>query len=259
MKTEAESLAVLKRKVKDFPETLVILGSGWNAVLEGLSVEMEIGYETLFGVKATAPGHAGKLVVASMGNKRVAFMAGRFHMYEGYSGRQATLPIRVFGEVGVKQLVVTTAVGALNEKYRVGDLVVVSDLITIFLALDSPLSGPQFLDMSEVFSPRLRAIAREVLVDNSIPFHEGVHVFYRGPQFESPADKMALRFLGADVTGMSLAPETILARWLKLDVLGLALVTNLAFVKHSADDVLAEAEKVREQLKTVLVGIIEQV
>jgi purine-nucleoside phosphorylase len=239
------------------PETLMVLGSGWNKVIEHLKTETEIGYEQLFGVTATVPGHAGKLVIAEYQGKRVAIMAGRFHTYEGFTARQATLPIRVFAEAGIKNVILTAACGALNEKYKVGDFVILSDLITLFLALDNPLLGPQFLDVSEVFEPGLRAAARKVAVAKTIPFHEGSYCYYHGPNYETPADKMALRFLGADVVGMSTVPETLVARWHKLNVLGLAFVTNLAFVKHDHKEVVAQAEKASQQMSDLLLGILE--
>lgn len=257
MLTEVESLKILQDRVKQMPETLMILGSGWNKVIEHVQVETKISYEELFGVTATVPGHAGTLVIGRHQGKRVAMMAGRFHTYEGFTARQATLPIRVFAEAGVKNLILTAACGALNEKYKVGDFVILSDVITLFLALDNPLLGPQFLDVSEVFDPALRQSARKVAIDKAIPFHEGSYCYYHGPNYETPADKMALRFLGADVVGMSTVPETLVARWHKLNVIGLAFVTNLAFVKHDHKEVVAQAEKASQQMSQLLLGIVE--
>lgn len=234
----------------------MVLGSGWNKVIDELEVETEISYEDLFGVKATVPGHVGKLIIGRHDDTRVAIMAGRFHTYEGYTARQATLPIRVFSEAGVKNLILTAACGALNEKYAVGDFVILSDMITLFLALDNPLIGPQFLDVSEVFDSNWRAKARKTAVEHAIPFHEGSYCYYHGPNYETPADKMALRFLGADVVGMSTVPEAIMARWHEMNVLGLAFVTNLAFVKHDHKEVVAQAEKASDQMKQLLLGII---
>src|SRR5690348_5088485 len=108
MYSEQESLKFLIAKVKNFPRLVVVLGTGWNKVLGGVVPEFEISYKELFGVEATVPGHEGKLVIATVEDKRVAFMVGRFHMYEGFSARQATLPVRVFAQVGMKQMVVTS-------------------------------------------------------------------------------------------------------------------------------------------------------
>jgi purine-nucleoside phosphorylase len=131
-----------------------------------------------------------------------------------------------------------------------------SDVLTLFLALDNPLSGPQFLDMSEVFDEEMKQAARKVLMDEGVPFREGIYAYYHGPNYETPADKMALKMLGADVVGMSTVPEIIMARWLGVQVLSFAFVTNLAFVKHDHHEVLAESEKAADGMSNVLSGIV---
>lgn len=251
-----QSVRELRLRVKKFPDTVLVLGSGWNKILDEMDVEVAIPYEDLFGVSATVPGHQGKLLIGSIHKRRVACMSGRFHMYEGYSGYDATAPYRLFGKMGVKTLVLTAACGALNEKYKVGDFVILSDMITLFLAIDSPLRGPQFVDVSEVFDGELRKKAISICSSHNIPFHEGVYAYYHGPNYETPADKMALRFLGADVCGMSTVPETLVARSLGMRVLGLAFVTNLAFVKHSHQEVVAEANKAAKDMRALLSSII---
>lgn len=257
MFTEEKSLSILKKSVTQFPETLMVLGSGWNKILGDMAVEKSIPFSTLFGVSATVPGHEGKLVIGTIGKKRVACMSGRIHMYEGYTAHQATLPYRVFAKMGMKSLILTAACGALNEKYKVGDFIVLSDMITLFLALDNPLKGPQFIDVSEVYDIELRKKAVQVCGNNSIPFHEGTYVYYHGPNYETPADKMALRFLGGDVVGMSTVPETLAARACGVRVLGLAFVTNLAFVKHSHKEVVEEANKASKKMSTLLAGVMQ--
>ena len=253
------SFSILHSHVPKFPETCIVLGSGWNKVLDGAEIETELSYKDLFAVEATVPGHEGKLVIANMHGRRIAFMAGRFHTYEGFTSRQATTPIQVFAKAGLKKLILTAACGALHEKYKVGDFVVLSDVITLFLSLDNPLIGPQFLDMSEAFNPEMRNQARQILQKSSIPYHEGSYCYYHGPNYESPADKMALRFLGADVVGMSTVPEVIVARWNKIDVLGIGFVTNLAFVKHDHKDVIAQAEKASKHMTLLLNEIIQSI
>lgn len=256
MNTLEKSFSIIQKQIPSFPETLIILGSGWNRLLEDVVVEKKIPYSELFGIETSVPGHTGELVIGTTGKKRIAFMSGRFHMYEGYSGEEATLPIRLFAKAGIKKLILTAACGALNEKYKVGDFVILSDIITLLLALDNPLKGPQFIDVSEVFNLDMRKKAVKICVENDIPFREGSYVYYHGPNFETPADKMALRFLGADVVGMSTVPETLAARALGIDVLGLSFVTNLAFVKHNHKEVLEEADKASEKMKRLLSLIV---
>lgn len=256
MKTIEEAQKVIKKKVSSFPETLLVLGSGWNKIVDEMVIDQRISYKELFGIKTSVSGHAGELIIGSIHKKRIACMSGRFHMYEGYSGFEATMPIRLFAKLGIKNLILTAACGALNEKYKVGDFVILSDVITLFLALDNPLKGAQFVDVSEVFNPLMRERARKVCVDAHIPFHEGTYVYYHGPNYETPADKMALRFLGADVCGMSTVPETLMARFYDIKILGLAFVTNLAFVKHSHEEVVAEAQKANIAMKTLLSSLV---
>lgn len=249
-----ESVNILKKSIKNFPSTLFILGSGWNKVLNDVEVQTEIEYEKLFGVKSTVPGHAGKLVIGKLEDKLVALMVGRFHTYEGYSTEEVTRPIQVFAQLGLKRVVITSAAGALNEKYRVGQFVILSDVITMLCP--SPLTGPQFVDLSEVFDSRLRLRAKQICVRSEIPFREGTYCYVRGPHFETPADKMMLHHFGADVVGMSTVPETIMARSLDIEVLGISFVTNLAFAKHDHHDVLAAAEKGSQQMVELLRGIV---
>lgn len=256
MKTLAESYQTVSKKVPSFPTTVIILGSGWNKILDDMKIDVRISYEELFDVKTSVPGHSGELLIGSIGKKRVACMSGRFHMYEGFSGYEATAPIRLFAKLGVKNLVLTAACGALNEKYKVGDFVILSDMITLFLALDNPIRGANFVDVSEVFDKGLRENAVQICAKHVIPFHEGTYVYYHGPNYETPADKMALRFLGADVVGMSTVPETLVARSLNMNVLGLSFVTNLAFVKHNHKEVVAEANKASEKMEVLLSNLI---
>ncbi len=256
MFTLEKSTQILKKLIPVFPTSLVVLGSGWNKVLDEVKIDSEIGYEELFGVKTSVPGHTGKLIIGNINQSRVAFMSGRVHMYEGYSAEKATLPIRVFAQAGIKQLILTAACGALNPKYKVGDFVILSDMLTLFLALDNPLRGPQFIDVSEVFDAELRNKAKKICIENEIPFHEGVYAYYHGPNYETPADKMALRFLGADVVGMSTVPETLTARSFGINVLGLSFVTNLAFVKHDHKEVIAEANKASGKMRILLTSFL---
>ncbi len=238
-------------KLNNLPETLVILGSGWGKAIEGVEVVQELGYEQWLGVKSSVKGHAGKLVVG----KSCAYMMGRLHLNEGFSVDQVVEPLKRLAKGGVKRVVVTSAAGALNEKYKVGDVVVLSDLLTLFLP-ESPLKAGQFQDMSKVFDKKWQVEAGRVLKKEGLSFHEGIYAFARGPHFETFADKRALKRLGADVVGMSTVPEVIAAKSLGMKVLGLSLVTNLAFVSHSHEDVLKAAERASLGLARVLKNLI---
>jgi len=245
----------MKQVINNCPDTLVILGSGWNKALERTRVETKYSYLELFGNAASVPGHSGELVIGQIGQKRVAFMSGRYHLYEGYSGIEATEPIESLAKAGVKRMVVTSASGALNPEYQVGDFVVLSDLLTLFLK-SNPLIGPKFVDMSAVFSDTLRQRAVEAIQSLKRQVREGVYAYVSGPHYETPTDKRALLMLGADCVGMSTVPEVLRARALGLEILGLSFITNLAFVKHDHKDVIAAAELSAEAMADLIEKIV---
>lgn len=245
----------MKQLIKNCPETLVILGSGWNRALERTEVEAKYSYQELFGTAASVPGHKGELIIGRIGSTRVAFMSGRYHLYEGYSGAEATEPIAQLANSGVKRLIVTSASGALNPEYEVGDFIVLSDLLTLFLK-SNPLIGPKFVDMSQVFSPQLRQLALNSLNELKLSHKEGVYAYVSGPHYETPTDKRALLMLGADCVGMSTVPEALRARELGIEILGLSFITNLAFVKHNHKDVIAAAERSAEAMADLIEKIV---
>ncbi len=257
MLTPKDSAALLKIRVKNFPKICVVLGTGWNHILKNVTVELEMPYQELFGTTSSVPGHDGKLIIGSINHQRVAFMSGRFHTYEGYSSEEVTRPIQTFALAGAEKVILTAAAGALNEKYQVGEFVILSDMITAFC--QSPLIGPKFTDLSNAFSPEMMRSAQKICISQQIPIHEGRYIYVRGPHFETPADKMLYRQLGADVIGMSVVPETIMANYLKLQVLGLACVTNLAFVRHDHLDVLAASEAASKNMVKLLSQLISTI
>jgi len=240
--------------IKVNAKTALILGSGWDKVLTQVKVIKSWDYSRIFSVKSTVPGHEGKLIYGTLAQKPVLIMSGRFHIYEGHSAFKATEPIRLLKELGITTLVTTAAVGGLNPKYQVGDFVILSDMITLFC--QSPLIGPQFADLSQAFDPGLQNLTAKVISGLNLPFQKGVYAYAHGPHYETPADKMALRHLGADIVGMSTVPETTMAKYLGLKVLGLALVTNLAFVKHDHREVLAQSEKAGAKMSLLLEKIV---
>ncbi|MFC1711095.1 purine-nucleoside phosphorylase [Patescibacteria group bacterium] len=254
MKSKVEIISFLKENIKKFPKTGLILGSGWNKVIEVCEVEKEFDFKEVFGVKSGVAGHKGKIVIGSINSKKVLFMAGRFHTYEGYSSSEVVRPLEAFASLGIKNIIITSAAGGLNKNYKVGDLVVLNDLITLFLK--SPLTGAKFQDLSTPFNLKLQRKAYEVSKKEKITLKKGVYAYVRGPHFETFADKKALKILGADMVGMSMCPEVIMANYLRLNILGLACITNLAFVKHSHFDVIKAANKVSSKMTTLINGII---
>lgn len=224
----------------------LILGSGWGKISTILADKREEGFERVFKNKTSVPGHRGEVIKGKLDNRDLIILSGRFHTYEGYTPHEAAKTVRYLHKNGVKKIIITSASGGLNPKYAVGDLVILTDLIT--LLSQSPLLGPNFQDLSHPFSEELQNMAKKSAKSNKISFKNGVYAYVRGPHFETFADKKALRILGADAVGMSTVPEVITANNLGMDVLGLSLITNLAFVKHNHIQVLAAAQSQEEKL-----------
>ncbi len=235
----------------------IILGTGWNRITDDLKIIKRDSYQELFKLQSTVPGHGGELIRAKLGDIPLTVMSGRLHLYEGYTPEQVTQPIEYLKKLGIEKLIITNAVGGLNPKYKVGDFVVLNDMLT--LLAPSPLKGPKFLDLSSAFDPKLRLLAISQAKRLKLRVFSGVYGYAHGPHFETPADKKALLLLGADVVGMSHVPETVMANYLGIKVLGLTFVTNLAFVKHSHQEVLAQSHQAAPSMSKLLKAIIEKI
>jgi purine-nucleoside phosphorylase len=248
------------------PTVGVVLGSGLGAFAEELSDRVEVPYAEIPGwPPSTAVGHAGKLVVGSLGGVAVAVMAGRAHLYEGNSPAQVTHGVRVLHALGVRSIVFTNAAGGINTTLERGTLVLISDHIN--LQGSNPLvGGPHFIDMSDAYPRALREIAKDVAAQLCIFMPEGVYAAMLGPSYETPAEIRMLRTLGADVVGMSTVAEVIVANQLGLDVLAVSCVTNMAAgvlpQKISHQEVLETGAQVRDTLvrflKTLLPRLAAQ-
>ena len=216
------------------PEAAIVLGSSLGRFAEGIQDPVSIDYRDIPNfLVSTAPGHAGKLIFGTIAGKRVVCMAGRFHSYEGYDFEQLVIPVRLFKLLGAKTVILTNAAGAVNTDYRPGDIMVVSDHIK--LAGASPLRGanieqfgPRFFDVTRMYTPALRALALECVRESGLTAHEGVYMFFTGPQFETPAEIRVARILGADAVGMSTVTEALTAAHCGLPLLCLSVMTNMA-------------------------------
>ena len=212
----------------------VVLGSGWDKVAEILDVKYEINYSDIPGYPTcSVQGHKGKMLLGEIDGKKVILLMGRFHLYEGYTVEQVTFPIRVVHALGVKTIILTNASGAINKQFKPGDIMIITDHINF--AYQNPLIGvkateeyPIFIDMSTTYTPTLIQLAEKASKLNNTSCHKGVYLQTTGPTYETPAEIQAFKALGADVVGMSTVPEAILAHYLKMNVLGLACITNMA-------------------------------
>jgi purine-nucleoside phosphorylase len=205
-------------------DVAVVLGSGWVPAADALgAAEVELPVTDLPGFAApVVAGHAGRLRSLSVGGSRVLVFLGRTHLYEGRGVDPVVHGVRTAAAAGCRTVILTNAAGGLREGFQVGQPVLISDHLN--LTGRSPLVGPRFVDLTNAYAPRLRALAREVEPELA----EGVYAALPGPQYETPAEIHMLRGLGADLVGMSTALETIAARAEGCQVLGMSLVTNLA-------------------------------
>ncbi len=264
-----DALAALQSVTALRPTVAVVLGSGLGAFADELTERTEVPYSAIPGwPQSTAVGHAGKLVFGFAGSTPVVVMAGRVHLYEGYTPAQVTFGVRVLGKLGVRTIVFTNAAGGINLSYGRGGLVLISDHIN--LQGSNPLAGPnddslgpRFPDMSEAYSSELRRRAKDVAGELGIGLHEGVYAAMLGPSFETPAEIRYLRAIGADLVGMSTVPEVIAANHMGLRVLAVSCVTNMAAgilpQKITHTEVLETGEMVRGTLVRFLTALLPRI
>jgi purine-nucleoside phosphorylase len=263
-----EAAAVLRGRCGAPPQAAVVLGSGLGEFSERLLDTVSTSYGNLpHWPVPSAVGHEGRIVVGTIGGKRIAVLSGRVHFYEGHEAEQVIFATRVVGRLGVKQFILTNAAGGINAQFTDGALMVIDDHINLLGR--NPLTGPnderfgpRFPDMTEVYSTRLRSIADEVARARRIPLAHGIYVAVQGPSYETPAEIRFLRTMGADAVGMSTVPEAIAARHMGIEVLGISCITNMAagLSGHALDhqDVIATAHRVREAFIGLLEGVIER-
>ena len=229
-----KSADYIKKIVPWTPEVAIVLGSCLGPFADTIEDPVAIDYRDIPNfLVSTVKSHAGKLIFGTVAGRRVVCMSGRFHSYEGYDFEQLVIPVRVFRLLGAKVVILTNAAGAVNAEYRPGDIMIVSDHIKLTGA--SPLRGanveefgPRFFDVSRMYTPALRALARECAEGTGLAVHEGVYMFFTGPQFETPAEIRAARVLGADAVGMSTVTEALTAAHCGMPVLCLSVMTNMA-------------------------------
>jgi len=256
----------LEERMPSRPDVGVVLGSGLGAFADELSDRVEIPFHEIPGwPRSTAVGHAGKLVFGKLGDTNVAVLAGRAHLYEGYTAARVVFGVRVLKLLGIHSLVLTNAAGGVNLSYSQGALVLVSDHINLqgtnpLVGANEADFGPRFPDMTEAYSARYRAIAKQVGLDMGITLPEGVYAAMLGPSYETPAEIRYLRTIGADLVGMSTVAETIASNHAGVQVLAISCVTNMAAgvlpEKLNHEEVLATGERVRGTLVTLLKNVI---
>ncbi len=278
----AEAAEFIKGKYDRDLSTAIVLGSGLGSFADDLENAVRIPYGDIPGFsRSTVEGHAGQLVLGEVGEIAVAVQQGRFHYYEGYEMDAVVFPVRTFGALGIKNLILTNAAGSLNSDMQPGSLMLLSDHLNCFPA--NPLRGkndarfgPRFPDMTEVYDREFQQIADEeatalsheryekgVDAEQTDFLHRGIYCGLPGPTYETPAEIRMFRLLGADAVGMSTVPEAIVARHMGLRVLGVSCITNLAagmsgeVIEH--DHVIETGARVAEVFKELLRRVVSRI
>jgi purine-nucleoside phosphorylase len=224
--------AAVRARTEIVPEIGIVLGSGLGDLAGELRDSVAIPFADLPGwPAATAPGHAGKLLLGRLEGRPVAMLQGRFHLYEGNHPGLVVQPVLLFGRLGARAIFLTNAAGGLDPTFGPGTLMVIRDHLNLTgeTPLDGPNAdaiGPRFPDLTDAWSPDLRARLHAAAVTAGVPVVEGVYVGLRGPSYETPAEVRMLAGLGGHAVGMSTVLECIAARWAGLEVCGISLVTN---------------------------------
>jgi len=263
-------------------ETAIVLGSGLGAFSDELESAVQIPYtEIPHFVASTVEGHAGQLVLGQIGDKHVAVQKGRFHYYEGYSMEQVMFPVRVFGRMGVRSLILTNAAGSLNTEMTPGSLMLITDHLNMMgvnplRGANDDRFGPRFPDQTEVYARDLQEIANHAASEITHErfekgadavqtdfLHRGIYCALSGPTYETPAEVRLFRTLGADAVGMSTVPEAIAARHQGIKVLGISCITNFAagmvegVIDH--EEVMQTGARVAEVFSELLRRIITKI
>ncbi len=244
----------------------IILGSGLGNLGDRMEILDDIPYHDIGFPESTVEGHEGHLLHAKHRGKEVILLKGRFHYYEGYDMSEVTFPVRVLAELKVKYLIVTNAAGGINPSFKVGDIMLITDHISLLMP-SNPLRGPnlpygpRFVDMHDAYDKHLLKLARQIASELGVELKEGVYVAVPGPTYETPAEIRLLRILGGDAVGMSTVPEVIVARHAGIRVLGFSVITDVACkvvetgVSH--EEVLEVARKASSTLENLVLKIIE--
>ncbi len=248
------------------PRAGIVLGTGLGGLVEQIEVQAMLDYEQVpHFPKSTATGHRGRLVCGMLEGLPVLAMEGRFHMYEGYSLKQITLPVRIFKALGAELLIVSNAVGGMNPYYATGDIMVIDDHINLMganplIGINDDRLGPRFPDMSAPYDRALGDVALEVARKQNFAAHRGVLVAVAGPNLETRAEYRFLRAIGADVVGMSTVPEVIVAVHAGLRTLGLSVVTDMcladALEPANVEKIIAVANAAEPKLRALVTGVL---
>lgn len=264
-----QAVQYIREKTDLQPQLGLILGSGLGALAEEIEDAVSIPYDEIpHFAKSDAIGHANELIIGQLNGKTVLAMKGRFHYYEGFTLDEVTFPVRVMKELGIENMIVTNACGAVNESFKAGELMIISDHLNLvgtnpLIGRNNDELGTRFPDLSNVYNRELRQLAKNMAVKQNLKINEGVYAWWSGPTYETPAEILMIRTLGADAVGMSTVPEAIVATHAGMKVLGISCLTNMAAgildqpLNH--EEVIEVASKVRTSFIALIKEIIEEI
>ncbi|HWL08175.1 MAG TPA: purine-nucleoside phosphorylase [Planctomicrobium sp.] len=261
-----QACQAIRSKWGKTPHAGIILGTGLGGLTDEIQIEAEFEYESIPNfLKSTATSHRGRLVCGTLEGVPVVAMEGRFHMYEGYSLKQITLPVRVFKALGAQLMIVSNASGGMNPNYSCGDIVVIDDHINMMgdnplIGINDEKLGPRFPDMCAPYDRELGNVALEIARRENFAAHRGVLVAVAGPNLETRAEYRFLRLIGADIVAMSTVPEVVVAVHAGLRTIGLSIVTDLCLPDALKPAVVSEiieiANNAEPKLRTLVKGIL---
>lgn len=260
-----ETIDFLKSAGITHPEIGIVLGTGLGKLVNEISIEKEIAYSEIpnFPV-ATVEFHSGKLIYGELSGKKVLVMAGRFHLYEGYNAWEVTYGIRTMHGLGIKNLLVSNAAGAINLTYKKGDLMLIDDHIN--LQGSSPLAfkgannfGNIFADMLAPYSKEINKKIKTIAQENNILLHEGMYTSVLGPQLETRAEYRMLQILETDAVGMSTVPEVIVAKQLNLPCAAISVLTDECDPKNLKSVDIAEIIAIAGEAEPKMITLFKEV
>ncbi|WP_288955230.1 purine-nucleoside phosphorylase [uncultured Polaribacter sp.] len=262
-----ETITFLKENGITNPEIGIVLGTGLGKLVDEISIEKEIAYSEIpYFPQATVEFHSGRLIYGELSNKKVVVMSGRFHLYEGYNAWEVTYGIRTMHGLGIQNLLISNAAGAINLNYKKGDLMLIEDHIN--LQGSSPLAfqgantfGNIFADMLEPYSKSINDKMIQVAKDQDIQLHTGVYASVLGPQLETRAEYRMLQILETDAVGMSTVPEVIVAKQLNLPCAAISVLTDECDPKNlqpvDIGEIIAIAGEAEPKMIALFKGVIK--
>ena len=261
-----DTVTAIRARSSVAPRVGIILGTGLGGLADQIEDKTAIPYDDLpHFPRSTAIGHRGRLILGELAGVPVAAMQGRFHLYEGYSSRQVTLPVRVFKALGVGALFVTNAAGGLSPYHACGDLVVLDDHIDLMagnplIGVNDDGLGPRFPDMSRPYDPEFIEVAERIARREDFALHRGVYVGMTGPTYETRAEYRFVRRIGGDVVGMSTVPEAIVAVHAGMRLFGVSVVTDMclpdALQPAVVEKIIAIANDAEPKLRALICGVL---